>query len=110
MARNTALTLFRRNQIYSHIPVTKIRDWRVLDEGANAAETTNLHQRFDLVVEAIDRLPARCREIVTLAALQGLSNAEIAVRLGLSENTVRVQIARGLKKCVEHVRMCGERA
>ena len=36
---------------------------------------------------AIDRLPPRCREVVTLARIEGLTGREIAARMGVSEIT-----------------------
>lgn len=53
---------------------------------------------------AIAAPPARCREIVVLRALPGHSHREIAAQLGLSEPTVRVQVARGMKQCTGFLR------
>jgi len=108
VARNTALTIFHRRQIYSPIQVNELPDWRVLDGGADAAETANIHFQLELVAAAIARLPARCGEIVTLAAIDGLTSTEIAGRLGLSPTTVRVQIARGVRRISADLRRCGE--
>lgn len=109
VARNTARTLFRRRQIYSPIAVNELPEQWVVDAGRDAAETTNVHLRHALVVQAIDQLPDRCRMVISLAALEGCSSAEIAVRLRISEVTVRVQLARGVKKCAEFMRAKGER-
>jgi len=46
----------------------------------------------------------RCREIFVLCQLEGLPQRVVAVRLGLSENTVAVQSARGLQRCEAYVR------
>ncbi len=109
IARNTALTIFRRNRFYSQIPINELPDSYVLDQSRDAAESTNAQQQHDLIVQAMTQLPLRCREILAMAALQGLSNAEIASRMGITETTVRVQMARGISKCVEYVRKKGER-
>ena len=47
---------------------------------------------------AIARLPEHYREIVDLAHLQGLSHAEIAARLAISESNSRVLLARALAR------------
>lgn len=108
IARNTALRIFRRRrQLYSDVPVNELPDWRVLDGGSDAAEATNRSQRLELVVQAIDRLPARCREVIRLAVVHGLSNAEIARQLSLSQATVRVQMARGIRKCAGFLQQHG---
>ena len=109
IARNTALTLFhRRRQLYSEVPVNELPGWRVLDGGPDAAEATNARQRLALVAEAVDTLPPRCRAIMRLALVDGLGAIAIAEKLALSENTVRVQLARGIRKCADYLRERGE--
>lgn len=109
IARNTARRLFRRSSIYSTIPVNDLPDSCLLDDEHDAAEQTQILQMQTLVIEAIDRLPPRCAKIFRLAALQGYSNAEIAESLDLSESTVRVQLARGIKKCAAFLREYGDK-
>lgn len=48
----------------------------------------------------LDGLGARCREIFLLAQLDGVSHVEIGRRLGLSTNTVRKYVVRGLTHCL----------
>lgn len=48
-----------------------------------------------IVGAAIRRLPPRCRTVVRLALLDGLTNAEIAKRLGIGVGAVEKQQARG---------------
>jgi len=48
----------------------------------------------DSVVMAIDELPGQFREVVVLRYWEKLDNAEIAVRLGLPEGTVRSRLSR----------------
>ena len=48
--------------------------------------------------EAIDELPARCREVFLLAKRDGLTYHEIAQRLNLSEKTVEHQVSKALKR------------
>ncbi len=46
---------------------------------------------------AIDRLPAKRREILLLNKRDGLSYAEIASRLGISESTVHNQLTKAMR-------------
>ena len=108
IARNTALSIFRRRRLFSDTPVSELPEWHVLDAGVNGADTTSARLRLELAIEAIDRLPGRCREIFKLAALERLPAPEIARRLGITESTVYVQLARGVKKCSEYLRTRGE--
>jgi RNA polymerase sigma-70 factor (ECF subfamily) len=60
-----------------------------------------------LLIKAIQALPDRCRQIVTLRKIYGLSQREVADRLGISEHTVEAQGAIGLRKCIEFFRRHG---
>lgn len=42
-------------------------------------------------------LPARCREVVVLRKIQGLSQREVAARMGIREDTVERQTAHGMR-------------
>lgn len=48
------------------------------------------------VGEAVKKLPAECRKVITLCYLEGFPNPEIARQLNVSINTVRNQKARGV--------------
>jgi RNA polymerase sigma-70 factor (ECF subfamily) len=56
-------------------------------------------QRLHLLSEAIDALPPRCREVFLMSRMDGLGNAEIAERLGISRNMVEKHIVRALVAC-----------
>ncbi|MDR1273776.1 MAG: RNA polymerase sigma-70 factor [Odoribacteraceae bacterium] len=48
--------------------------------------------------KAIDRLPARCREIFVLSKYDGLSNKQIAEQLNISEKTVEAQMTNAFSR------------
>jgi RNA polymerase sigma factor (sigma-70 family) len=106
-ARNAALKVFRKRRIYSDTPVNELPDSRLVDTTADVVKIVQARQDSTFVAWAISRLPTRCREIVRLRAVHGLSYEAIARRLGLSEATVRVQICRGIKKCAGFLRESG---
>jgi len=51
----------------------------------------------ELVRQALDRLPARQREVLLLRYYEDLSEAEIATRLGCAPGTVKSSAARALR-------------
>jgi RNA polymerase sigma-70 factor (ECF subfamily) len=106
-ARHLALALFRRPKIFSQIPVTDPAASRIIQEGVDVIEQVSTTQEVALLLEAIDVLPDRCREIFILRKLEGLPQKEIAARLGLSEQTVQVQVGRGARKCAQFLRNRG---
>lgn len=104
VARHLALDLVRRERRSPLVPVRELDGLFVVDESPDAHEAAALAQNTALLVDAIDALPSRCREIFLLCHVEGLAQKEVAARLGLSENTVAVQSARGLHRCEHYVR------
>ena len=99
-ARNAALDLFRRRKIVSIDSVGDLSGLSVLEEGPNAADTVNKQQELELLAQAVRSLPDRCRQVLTLRLLYGLSHKEIAADLRISEHTVKAQLAKGMRRCV----------
>ncbi len=56
------------------------------------------------VVDALQQLSAGDREVLLLAAWEGLSHREIAVACGCSENAAAIRLHRGRKRLAELVR------
>jgi RNA polymerase sigma-70 factor (ECF subfamily) len=50
------------------------------------------------VREAIDGLPARCREVFLLKKEEGLSNGQVSEKLGISVKTVEAQVTIAFRK------------
>lgn len=48
--------------------------------------------------DEIEKLPQQCRDIFVMSRIEELSHKEIAKKLEISENTVKVQIYRALSK------------
>jgi len=71
---------------------------RQLDALRRALPTLSLGYAAQLARPRFPRVTEREREVLTLAA-RGLTNAEIAIALGTSPNTVKKQIASLLDKC-----------
>jgi RNA polymerase sigma factor (sigma-70 family) len=93
IARNAALDELRRRRRIA----TLVRDpedaVKVADEG-----TEEITLRRTTVAEALRKLPARERELVALKFHAGLSNAEIAGVLGVSESNAGTMLHRTIEK------------
>jgi RNA polymerase sigma factor (sigma-70 family) len=109
IARNVALGLHRKKRDVTFTPVSEIKaaDTITAEEGDVVAMVTH-EQDIALMIEAIKSLPDRCREIAMLHSIEGLSYQQIAARLGIAEETVRVQMARAVKKCIAFLRERGQ--
>jgi RNA polymerase sigma-70 factor (ECF subfamily) len=99
IARRLVFDLLRHQR---RSPIEAVEDVEGLGvQDARPAVTDRLAQgeKLALLVDAIDALPARCRDVVILRKLQLLSQREVAARLGISEKGVEIQLARGLARC-----------
>jgi RNA polymerase sigma-70 factor (ECF subfamily) len=106
VARNLALDRFRHRQAVPTESLAENEALSVLEENGNTPEIIARNQELELLTEAIQSLPDRCRQIFTLRKVYGLSQAEIAQQLGVSENTVSAQLTIGVKKCMAFMLQC----
>jgi len=107
VARRLALDSLRRTRSSPFNVVTDIEALHVIYNGQDATESACTKEEVEVLLAAIESLSHRCREIVILRKLQGMSQKEIALKLGLSEQTIQVQARRGLRRCDQYLRRHG---
>lgn len=110
IARNLALDLVRRDRVAPFSPVRDLEGLSVLDHGSSPDRVLDTQEKLMFLADAIEALPARCREVVILRKIQGLSQREVAARLGLAEKTVEAQLARGISRCEDYLCQRGVRS
>jgi len=69
-----------------------------LDIDTNASEKEINPDLQQLLNRAIEKLPAKCRQIFILNKIEGLTQKEIADFLGISTKTVENQVANAISK------------
>lgn len=109
VARRLAVDTLRRKQA-SPIDPNVIPDFAassVIEDKPTSRDAACQQQEFQLLLDAIDALPTRCREVIVLRKLQGKSVAETALCLGISQETVQVHTRRGLQKVQDALRRAG---
>lgn len=104
IARNVSREFIRKNQRHSGPPVNELPESVTIDPEADIFAAVVHQQDLALLTEAIQSLPEQCRQVILLRTRDGLSYPEIAARLKIAEPTVRVQMARGIKRCHQFVR------
>jgi len=109
VARNLAMDHFRRNRGRDENALAEIDRLAVLDESEGIPEALIHHHDLELLTEAIQMLPDRCRQVLTLRKIYGLSQKEIAAQLRIAEHTVEAQVTIGIRKCTEFLRRHRER-
>lgn len=82
-----------KNEILKHIALAQRKEVVIND----TENLVNFTQSKELIKEGVSTLPAKKKEILELSLFEGLSHKEIAVKLNLSEHTVRSQISQSTK-------------
>lgn len=78
---------------------TKDKLFSLLEEkGPDPLDSINFTELNLRIERSIDLLPEECRKIFIMSRREEMAHKEIAINLGISENTVKVQIYRALKK------------
>lgn len=98
-ARNLALDLARRDRVVAFEPLTDSQASFVPTDGPGVCETVAKTQELEILTQAIQSLPDRCRQVLTLRKIYGLPQKEIAAQLGIAEHTVEAQVANGMRRC-----------
>jgi RNA polymerase sigma-70 factor (ECF subfamily) len=102
-ARNVALDHVSR-AAYRTTGSLDALDAEVLADDAVPAEARlDAERRFLEFCQAVGSLPEQCRRVFVLKKVYGLTQDEVAARLGIAESTVEKHIARGLLLCHEHM-------
>lgn len=107
VARNAALDLRRRRAVLNAQPITETAPMAVLEDSPGVVDLVSRRQELALLAEAIRALPERCQQVFLLRKIQGLSQREIAARLGITENTVETLVGKGARRCADYLRERG---
>jgi len=106
-ARNLVLDGFRRRRAAPFEEFGAEAQAFVPEDLPCAAEQASREQELRFLADAIESLPLRCRQVLKLRKIYGLSHKEIAARLGISERTVNVQVGNGVRRCAGYIRARG---
>lgn len=98
-ARNAAFDLFRRRGAKPNEAVTDQAAITMLEERPGVGEQLDQSYELEVLADAVRALPDRCRQVLMLRYLDGLAYKEIAVQLGISPETVKVHMAKGMRRC-----------
>jgi RNA polymerase sigma factor (sigma-70 family) len=77
------------------------------DFGPDAFERMSGREELRTVLEILDELPKRCREVVTMRRIEELPPKEIARRLGINLTTVERHLARGVTMLADRLAVRG---
>lgn len=102
-ARNVALDHVTSARYRRTGSIDGLDEAHFIDDSATVEARVEAENRFMEFCEAVGGLPDQCRRVFVLRKVYGLTQEEIATRLGIAQSTVEKHIARGLLLCQEHM-------
>jgi RNA polymerase sigma-70 factor (ECF subfamily) len=96
-ARNLLIDRARRAQIVSIEAFADMDTLAPTIDELSPERHLAARSELRLLQLALNLLPARCREVVELRKIEGLSQREVASRMGITEDTVERQVSKGVR-------------
>lgn len=96
-AQSVVLQNLRRARIVSIESVAEVDRLSLAPDERSPERYANSHQELRLIGTLLASLPPKCREAFALRKVEGLSQREVAQRMGVSENTVEKHVGKGLR-------------
>lgn len=97
VARNHLINCAKRAQIVSFQLVADLEEVSAPADMFSAERHLQARDELRRAQLGLDRLPPRCREVVRLRKVEGLSTREVSERLGVGLDTVEKQMTLGMR-------------
>lgn len=95
--KNLVIDKLRHKRLVPMEVVCDLEAYAIADDQPTPEQHIIAQQELSRIQIALNALPTRCREIVVMRKIHGVSQREIAKRMGIKEQTVQTQIIRGMK-------------
>lgn len=100
-ARNLLINRAVRGQVVSIELVADLEGLSVAADTVTPERNVAARDELRRLQAGLDRLPPRCRQVVVLRRIEGLSQKEVAARLGVGEDTVEKQMVYGMRALID---------
>jgi RNA polymerase sigma-70 factor (ECF subfamily) len=107
MLRNLAIEHLRRAKIVNFRRLTEADAQNIWDESPDAFRVTAAREQLSKVVEALAKLPERCRAVLLRCRFEDETPTEIARATGESISTLEKRLARGMQLLTQAVAFQG---
>lgn len=96
-ARNLMTDQIRRRRVVSINTLPESDGFDVLVDEISPERRLSARQELSCVAHAFDSLSDKCRDVIWFRRVEGLSQRETADRMGLKEEAIESQLARGIR-------------
>lgn len=100
-ARHLITDRVRRARVVSIEAAGDLEDLNVLVDNVSPERRLHAREQLKELSNAFGLLPPRCREVVWLRKVDGISQNEVAQRLSISTRTVEFQVQKGMRILAE---------
>ena len=97
VVRSLVTQKIRQSRIVSMETFTEIDAPPILSDEPSPERIVAARRELAEVVRLIGELPARCRQVVRMRKIEGLSQKEIAAKLGITETMVENDVVKGMR-------------
>jgi RNA polymerase sigma-70 factor (ECF subfamily) len=96
-AYSLMISRIRRSQVVSIRAVSDLESVSAFDDTPTPEQSAEDRDELRAVLAALEQLPKACFRVFMLRRVDGLSQKEVASRLGLSENTVEHHMTSAIR-------------
>lgn len=104
VVRNLLVDQIRRSRVVRIEAATELDVPSVYADEPTPERIAGARRELARVGQLIEALPERCRRVFTLLKIEGLSQKEVAARLGVSESVVENEGVKGIRKILKTMR------
>jgi RNA polymerase sigma-70 factor (ECF subfamily) len=97
IARHLMADRIRRGRVVSIEATADLEALNVLVDEISPEQRASARQELSRLAQAFDRLPPQCRKVMWMRKVEGISQKQVAERLGVSEGAVEKQITKGVR-------------
>lgn len=98
-AKNLALSRLRHQKVIDRTLVAVTVSQEIATQRISPEQSASRSQSVQSLLEVIQSLPPKRRMVIWLRLAEGLSQKEIAEKLGIAVSTVEKHLAHGLHQC-----------
>jgi RNA polymerase sigma-70 factor (ECF subfamily) len=93
----------RHERVVSIEAVGDIEALNVLVDEISVERRVGAREELKLLARALDLLPRKCREVMWLRRVEGLSQKQAAERMGVGEKTIEQHVSKGARLLAEYM-------
>lgn len=102
-SRNLAISRLRHQKVVRQSAYTITLHQQIREAVPSAEQQLSDRQDLRILLDAVNLLPPSCKQVFILRKVEGLDHSEIAEQLGITTNTVKNHLSKGMKLCRAHI-------